>query len=95
MPLAHVTRLVLPACGLVVSCQQKESTDAMSQLIQSIRRIMEGVDQEGCFQFWLSLTLTYIRSSSLPLRLFAWDQMTELIDVARRARPPARYGQMH
>lgn len=63
----------------------------MSMLIQCIRRIMEPVDHEGVFQFWLSLTLTYIRSSSLVLRLFAWEQMTDLIDVARRARPHARY----
>lgn len=64
----------------------------MSALINLIRRIMEAEDHEGFFQFWLSLTLTYIRSSSLPLRLFAWDQMVELIEVARKARPPARCG---
>lgn len=71
---------------------QKENTEHVSQLINMIRRVMEGErPPEGFMQFWLALILAYIRSSSLPLRLFAWDHMNDLVDTARRARPPARY----
>ena len=71
----------------------------MGALINVIRREMDVVDATGStgafgafMQFWMALTLTYMRSSSLPLRLFAWgDQVLELIDTARRHRPKARY----
>ena len=62
----------------------------MSHLIGLLRKIAEVEDAESFMEFWLSLTFTYIRSSSLPLRLFAWEQMGDLIESARKARPPAK-----
>ena len=41
------------------------------------------------FRFWLEMALKYVRSSSLPLRLFGWEQITDIIEAARLERPPA------
>jgi hypothetical protein len=64
----------------------------MATLIVLIRRVEEPENPRGLYDFWLALTLTYIRSKALPLRLFAWDQVQCLIEAARKARPPARSG---
>eukprot|EP00594_Rhizosolenia_setigera_P000330 CAMPEP_0178947986 /NCGR_PEP_ID=MMETSP0789-20121207/5214_1 /TAXON_ID=3005 /ORGANISM="Rhizosolenia setigera, Strain CCMP 1694" /LENGTH=380 /DNA_ID=CAMNT_0020628287 /DNA_START=657 /DNA_END=1796 /DNA_ORIENTATION=+ len=40
------------------------------------------------YHFWRNLTLKLIRSSSLPLRLFGWDQVSELIEASVELRPP-------
>ena len=50
----------------------------------------ESGEPEAAMGFWLALVLSHIRSSSLPLRLWAWEQMTEVVDTARLHRPPAR-----
>lgn len=48
-------------------------------------------EPEAALHFWLALVLAHLRSSSLPLRLWAWDEMNEIVRVARARRPPARY----
>lgn len=40
------------------------------------------------FEFWRYLTLKLINSKSLPLRLFGWEQVTEIIDACTDMRPP-------
>eukprot|EP00953_Heterococcus_sp_UTEX-ZZ885_P000401 744-Heterococcus_DN1.PRE.5 len=40
------------------------------------------------FTFSLNVTLKYIKSASLPLRLLGWDQLAALIGIAHTERPP-------
>ena len=42
------------------------------------------------FAFWRELSLRLITSSSLPLRLFGWDEVSTLITESERARPIPR-----
>jgi ubiquitin carboxyl-terminal hydrolase 9/24 len=42
------------------------------------------------FAFWRELSLRLITSSSLPLRLFGWDEISTLITESERARPIPR-----
>jgi ubiquitin carboxyl-terminal hydrolase 9/24 len=42
------------------------------------------------YQFWRSLVLKLISSQSLPLRLFGWEQVGDLIDACADHRPPPR-----
>lgn len=78
---------------------RREPTDSMSAFVLHVRKQM--LDEGGgapaagspkarhVLRFWLALTLNYVRSSSLPLRLFGWEQVMDVIEVARLARPPA------
>jgi ubiquitin carboxyl-terminal hydrolase 9/24 len=57
----------------------------------------DGVGSGGCvkllyefFAFWRELSLRLITSSSLPLRLFGWDEISTLITESERARPIPR-----
>lgn len=73
---------------------KKESTDVLSELIQSI-----GI---GCnifpdssktpspiifYSFWFKCILKFMNSSSLVLKLFGWEQLSELLGVAKMNRP--------
>eukprot|EP00547_Thalassionema_nitzschioides_P005510 CAMPEP_0194205836 /NCGR_PEP_ID=MMETSP0156-20130528/5031_1 /TAXON_ID=33649 /ORGANISM="Thalassionema nitzschioides, Strain L26-B" /LENGTH=3092 /DNA_ID=CAMNT_0038932219 /DNA_START=10 /DNA_END=9288 /DNA_ORIENTATION=+ len=42
------------------------------------------------YEFWRNLVLQLITSQSLPLRLFGWEQLKELIDASQDHRPPAK-----
>ena len=42
------------------------------------------------FSFWRELSLRLITSSSLPLRLFGWDEISTIITESERTRPPPR-----
>ena len=42
------------------------------------------------YEFWRHLTLKLINSKSLPLRLFGWEQVGEIIDACAEMRPPPR-----
>lgn len=43
------------------------------------------------YAFWRGLILKLIKSPSLPLRLFGWQQMDDLLDACAEHRPPPRY----
>ena len=43
------------------------------------------------YAFWRGLVLKLIKSPSLPLRLFGWQQMDDLLDACTEHRPPPRY----
>ncbi|CAM9145685.1 unnamed protein product, partial [Chrysoparadoxa australica] len=79
---------------------KRESTEEMGYVVRELRRLVSSsVGPTGAltkdtagdmrvFTFWLGLTQQYMSASSLPLRLFGWEQVAELIDVARAAKPP-------
>ncbi|CAM9150885.1 unnamed protein product, partial [Phaeothamnion confervicola] len=77
---------------------KKENCDNTACLVRDVRRIMHtlgSAEGEEMYRFWLALTLRYMRASSLPLRLFGWDQVQELINWAGHARlPPEAYRAM-
>mmetsp|Transcript_24439 Transcript_24439/g.56365 ORF Transcript_24439/g.56365 Transcript_24439/m.56365 type:complete len:3222 (+) Transcript_24439:123-9788(+) len=66
----------------------------MSALIRQLRRLNANLgnqsDDATFFNFWLDVTLTYIGASSLPMRLFGWEQLAEVIDEACGTRTPAK-----
>ena len=43
------------------------------------------------YEFWRGLILRLIKSPSLPLRLFGWQQIDDLLDACAEHRPPPRY----
>ena len=69
---------------------KKESTDSLSALIRSLlpRRNKERL--MAFYDFWLSHTLKMMNCASIVLKLFAWDQLHEVIREAVATRPPPR-----
>jgi len=67
---------------------------AVSALAEMLRKRLQDsddeVDRDALMQSWLALAHAHIRSSSLPLRLSAWEQMGDIIRIASSARPIAR-----
>lgn len=43
------------------------------------------------YTYWRGLILKLVKSPSLPLRLFGWQQMDDLLDACAEHRPPPRY----
>ncbi|KAL7573772.1 hypothetical protein ACA910_007801 [Epithemia clementina (nom. ined.)] len=43
------------------------------------------------YDFWRRLAYKLLSSSSLPLKLFGWETVNELIDASEKHRPPPRY----
>lgn len=43
------------------------------------------------YEFWRGLILRLIKSPSLPLRLFGWQQIDDLLDACAEHRPPPRF----
>ena len=73
---------------------KKESTEAVGSLIIHARRLAELAicSPRETYELWLQITGNYIRSSSLPLRLFGFEQIIGLVQVARQARAfPLKY----
>jgi hypothetical protein len=42
------------------------------------------------YQFWRALVLRLIAYNSLPLKLFGWEQVGEMIEASAAHRPPPR-----
>jgi hypothetical protein len=42
------------------------------------------------YEFWRALILKLIKSQSLPLRLFGWQQVDDLLEASAEHRPPPR-----
>jgi len=43
------------------------------------------------YKFWRDLVLRLIKSPSLPVRLFGWQEIDDLLDACVRHRPPPRF----
>jgi hypothetical protein len=75
---------------------KKLSHDSLSGVRSDLQRIFDRLvptrrkDTHDFYAFWRSLTLKFITSQSLPLRLFGWDQVGELIGACGEMRPPPR-----
>jgi ubiquitin carboxyl-terminal hydrolase 9/24 len=81
-------------CSLPENDLKKENTDLITGVaLQARRIILLGVP--GCsrvFASWMQLVLKYVRSTSLPQRLFGWEHIGHLIETTNLARPPpSRY----
>lgn len=70
-----------------------EILNSIRQLLQRIYDRLVGTHRAQTIQFyafWQALTLKLITSQSLPLKLFGWDQLTDLIEAASAHRPPPK-----
>lgn len=76
---------------------KKENTDTIATLINTIATICSSLSSKGpsplnlngFYSFWFENTLKFMKSSSLVLKLFAWEQLNEMIQEARVTRPLA------
>jgi hypothetical protein len=72
-------------------------TDMLNTVRFDLQRIFDrlvSIKREQCYQFyafWRDLVFLLISSKSLPLRLFGWEQLKELIDASQEHRPPQRH----
>ena len=71
---------------------KKQSFEDVKDLVLLCRKRVEHRDHLTPFfvDAWLTVVLTYVRSTSLPLRLHGWEHMGALVEAGRQARPPAR-----
>jgi ubiquitin carboxyl-terminal hydrolase 9/24 len=75
---------------------RKLQTDMLNTVRYDLQRIFDrlvSVRREHTYHFyafWRNLVLLLISSKSLPLRLFGWEQLKELIDASQEHRPPPR-----
>jgi ubiquitin carboxyl-terminal hydrolase 9/24 len=65
---------------------QKDLSRIFDRLISSRRE-----STYEYYEFWRGLILRLIKSPSLPLRLFGWQQMDDLLDACAEHRPPPRF----
>eukprot|EP00934_Nitzschia_sp_Nitz4_P006718 Nitzschia sp. Nitz4//scaffold30_size153850//93671//103110//NITZ4_002785-RA/size153850-augustus-gene-0.62-mRNA-1//1//CDS//3329547285//6708//frame0 len=75
---------------------KKIPTEHLSTLQHDLHRVFDKAQGsrrtfEEFYVFWRALVLKLIKSPSLPLRLFGWQQMDELLDACMEDRPPPRY----
>ena len=73
---------------------KKESPESISQLMQAIAQHYRSTGQTGpllqLYSFWKEYTLKLLHSSSLLLKLSAWDHVGELIREATATKPRAK-----
>jgi len=70
---------------------KKEPTVEVSGLVQQLRSMLLNTSLSlNAFELCMELTLKYLRSNSLPLRLFGLEQLPELVETAAQSRPPPR-----
>jgi hypothetical protein len=83
----------------ITSCTDDLKKLPQDQLINvrcTLQQIYEQVSDDNWkelyafYEFWRALTLKFITSKSLPLKLFGWEQTTDLIGCAQDCRPPPR-----
>lgn len=67
---------------------KKESTETFANLIRAILSRRDRERQINFNAFWLEHTLKVMNSNSIVLKLFAWDQVHEIIREAVYSRPP-------
>lgn len=56
--------------------------------MQSMRRLMSAEEQQmrEVFRFHAELVLRHVRASSLPMRLWGWEQTEDLIALSHKHR---------
>jgi ubiquitin C-terminal hydrolase len=72
---------------------KKESTDHMSHMITLlISPKNSAMSKDARYQFWLQHTLKMMNCSSIVLKLYAWDQVNDIIREALATKPhPLEY----
>jgi hypothetical protein len=77
---------------------EKIATERLKVLLQELQRyydkwiVTRRADTYNFYRFWRKMIFRLISSPSLPLKLFGWDQMDELIQASTwHAPPPAAY----
>eukprot|EP00903_Cladosiphon_okamuranus_P009694 g9223.t1 len=68
---------------------KKESPDSLSLLVQSMRHLMVSAGEQQMreiFRFHADLVLRHVRASSLPMRLWGWEQTEDLISLSHKHR---------
>nr|CCA20199.1 predicted protein putative [Albugo laibachii Nc14] len=74
---------------------RKETNEAIGGLLALVHRLVDVSAVRSTTtvnELWLALTYKYLRSQSLPLRLFGLEQIHHLVSTARAARSfPQRY----
>jgi len=68
-----------------------DGAEILNDLFGTLRRLLSLVAGENgeklSFDFWLKLTLFYLKSSNLPLRLVGCENMENLISIAEESLP--------
>lgn len=78
------------------SSWKKQANDVLSKVLGDLKVIFDKLasvkraETFKFYEFWRKLTLKLITSQSLPLRLFGWEQIGDLIDASRDMRPPPK-----
>jgi ubiquitin C-terminal hydrolase len=67
---------------------KRESTDTLSAMIRSLLPKNNELRLKKYYEFWLNHTLKMMNCGSIVLKLFAWDQLHEVIREAIATRPP-------
>ena len=75
---------------------KKFATDHLNQIVHDLQRIFDRLvfsRRESTYEFyafWRSLIMKLITSQSLPLKLFGWQQIDDLLESSADHRPPPR-----
>lgn len=75
---------------------KKIATEQLSTIVHHLRKIYDRlmssrrISSYEFFAFWRGLILKLIMSQSLPLKLFGWEQVNEIIDASVDHAPPPR-----
>ncbi len=78
------------------SSWKRQATDLLSKVLGDLKLIFDKLtsikrsETFKFYEFWRKLTLKLITSQSLPLRLFGWEQVGDLIEAGREMRPPPK-----
>lgn len=75
---------------------KKIATEQLSTIVHHLRKIFDRLISSRrsatyeFYGFWRGLILKLIMSQSLPLKLFGWEQVNEIIDASADHAPPPR-----
>ncbi|CAB9501188.1 Ubiquitin carboxyl-terminal hydrolase puf [Seminavis robusta] len=75
---------------------KKIPTDHLSTIVHQLQKIFDRLISSRrrstyeFYEFWRGLILKLITSQSLPLKLFGWEQMNEVIEASGDHAPPPR-----
>ena len=81
------------------SILKKIKLDLLGQVLTHLRTVhIQGKRLESAkrlstslfFDFWRDLSLKLVKTASLPLKLFGWDNVTRIIEGSREMAPPPR-----
>lgn len=79
---------------------KKMNTDHIEQVQRSLHKFFDqlvGVRRKETYQFysfWRRLALKLIKAPPLPIKLFGWDMVSDLIEACAAHRPPPRQFQV-